>query len=70
MEILSATLPTVTPGTGVAVSDIDGDGIADGADNCPTIANADQADSNSDGIGDVCSGMVWNESNWNQSNWQ
>ncbi len=64
------TLPTVTPGTGVAVSDIDGDGIADGADNCPTIANADQADSNSDGIGDVCSGMVWNESNWNQSNWQ
>lgn len=35
--------------------DTDGDGIPDDFDNCPTIANTDQADSNSDGIGDACS---------------
>lgn len=34
--------------------DTDGDGWPDGCDNCPTVANPDQADSNSDGIGDAC----------------
>jgi hypothetical protein len=34
--------------------DSDGDGVQDDADNCPSIANADQADNESDGIGDVC----------------
>jgi hypothetical protein len=34
--------------------DSDGDGIADGEDNCPDDANADQADSDFDGAGDVC----------------
>lgn len=34
--------------------DGDGDGIPDGDDNCPTIANTDQADWNGNGIGDVC----------------
>lgn len=34
--------------------DADGDGIADQADNCPQVANADQADSDGDGIGDAC----------------
>lgn len=34
--------------------DTDGDGLDDSLDNCPTIANADQIDSNSDGIGDAC----------------
>ena len=32
----------------------DGDGLADGVDNCPRVANADQADLDSDGIGDAC----------------
>ncbi len=36
------------------VMDMDGDGILDAADNCPAIANADQADFDGDGIGDVC----------------
>lgn len=38
----------------VALSDTDGDGIADDSDNCPVIANSDQADLDGDGIGNVC----------------
>ena len=34
--------------------DSDGDGIANSADNCPTTANADQLDTDTDGTGDVC----------------
>lgn len=35
-------------------TDSDGDGVADGSDNCPDDPNADQADANDDGEGDVC----------------
>ena len=34
--------------------DADGDGIADANDDCKTVANANQADRDHDGIGDVC----------------
>ncbi|MBN2359160.1 MAG: thrombospondin type 3 repeat-containing protein [Deltaproteobacteria bacterium] len=34
--------------------DADGDGVADAVDNCPQAGNADQADGDSDGIGDAC----------------
>ena len=34
--------------------DSDGDGVNDDLDNCPDLANADQQDSDQDGIGDVC----------------
>ncbi len=37
-----------------AVCDVDGDGVPQLRDNCPWIANPDQADSNGDGIGDLC----------------
>jgi len=37
-----------------AAGDTDGDGVADICDNCPTVANADQADGDFDGIGDAC----------------
>ncbi len=36
------------------LADGDNDSIADVFDNCPLIANADQADSNADGRGDLC----------------
>ena len=34
--------------------DTDGDGIADGDDNCPTTSNSNQADVDGDNIGDAC----------------
>jgi hypothetical protein len=38
----------------VPSGDFDGDGIADDKDNCRVIPNADQKDSDHDGIGDAC----------------
>lgn len=35
-------------------NDVDGDGVPNASDNCPSIANPDQADSDHDGIGDAC----------------
>lgn len=34
--------------------DSDGDGVLDVLDNCPAVANADQADDDGDGVGNVC----------------
>ena len=39
---------------GVPQLDDDGDGVPNGSDNCPDTANVDQADMDTDGIGDVC----------------
>ena len=38
--------------------DQDEDGICDGEDNCPSVPNPDQKDSDGDGIGDACPGQV------------
>ncbi|MGE5184848.1 MAG: thrombospondin type 3 repeat-containing protein [Acidobacteriota bacterium] len=41
-------------GDSQAAHDEDGDGVADAIDNCPHVANVDQADGDGDGVGDVC----------------
>ncbi|MFZ5979690.1 MAG: hypothetical protein ACOYVF_03580, partial [Candidatus Zixiibacteriota bacterium] len=40
------------------VADTDGDGVADGCDNCPDTYNADQLDADFDFIGDACDDCV------------
>jgi len=39
---------------GLGSPDADDDGVANSADNCPLVANADQTDGNDDGQGDAC----------------
>lgn len=50
-QVVDATKPQ---SAAVVADDIDGDQIPDSVDNCPTVPNHDQADSNGDGIGDAC----------------
>lgn len=64
----------------ISATDIDGDEILDEDDNCPLMPNANQADWNSNGVGDVCDDSdsdgwmdvddncrsTWNE---NQADW-
>ena len=38
----------------MASSDSDGDGRPDPSDNCPSVANSDQADGDADGVGNAC----------------
>jgi hypothetical protein len=48
-------------GTDPLNPDTDGDGVLDGKDNCPLHKNADQKDSDGDGIGDACDPFENNE---------
>lgn len=46
--------PKPNPPEPPAPTDSDADGIPDTSDNCPTVANPNQADSDADGRGDAC----------------
>lgn len=50
---------TLAPGSftvdvAAPVTDTDGDGVPDASDNCPAVANADQANADGDSLGDAC----------------
>ena len=44
--------------TSIGACTDDGDAIADPIDNCPTVPNQDQLDTNGDGVGDACEACV------------
>jgi hypothetical protein len=46
--------------TSATPPDCDGDGIVDSSDDCPGTPNADQADTDANGIGDACEAAVAN----------
>jgi hypothetical protein len=46
--------PSGVGSSDAAGADSDGDGVPDAVDNCPTVANPDQADEDGDGLGDAC----------------
>jgi DNA-binding beta-propeller fold protein YncE len=48
---------------GVCIVDEDGDGVPDNVDNCPSIANPGQIDSDTDSIGDVCDEFPFDKDN-------
>src|SRR5690606_36428380 len=47
-------LPDLAGCMAASPHDDDDDGVADGCDVCPDIADPDQADSDLDGVGDLC----------------
>jgi len=52
LEILFSTNPNDP--TDTPILDTDGDGVADAIDNCPTLPNPGQLNSDSDDNGDIC----------------
>jgi hypothetical protein len=60
-----ADTDTVPPPPPPPPPDADGDGLADTEDNCSSVANADQLDTDLDLVGDVCDNCV-NDANTDQ----
>ena len=53
-ETFSGTVSVLLNNTSTTPTDSDGDGVADTEDNCPEVANANQADGDGDSQGDAC----------------
>jgi hypothetical protein len=54
----TTSTPTATS-TPIPLPDADGDGHADAVDNCPSVANTSQADSDNDFLGNACEESVY-----------
>lgn len=54
LEVAFGSDPQVANSTPSTPNDADFDGVADSNDNCPAVANADQADTDNDGTGNAC----------------
>ncbi len=52
---MASPTPVATP-SAAPVVDTDVDGVPDSQDNCPNVANADQLDTDQNGVGDACEG--------------
>ncbi|MBI3965182.1 MAG: thrombospondin type 3 repeat-containing protein [Chloroflexi bacterium] len=57
------------PGGTVTAAELDddGDGKPNSQDNCPAVANPDQADRDGDGIGDACDPIIIGDRVWNDA---
>eukprot|EP00117_Sycon_ciliatum_P020763 scpid2291/ scgid18403/ Thrombospondin-3 len=55
-QLLDSNFDDIANNCNVSHRDSDLDGIPDGFDNCPSVANADQADHDGGGAGDLCEG--------------
>ena len=55
------TLGTPAPAQVPVVPDTDGDGVIDWTDNCPMLANANQRDTDGDGVGNRCDADLNND---------
>ncbi len=53
--VIPALLALAAPAM-ATITDTDSDGLSDSADNCINVANADQLDTDGDGIGNACDG--------------
>ncbi|GAA4094868.1 thrombospondin type 3 repeat-containing protein [Zhongshania borealis] len=70
-----STIPK--PNNPVAGIDVDEDGIDDSIDNCLSVSNPTQADTNNDGEGDACDVddapkivANWEDTSWNEASWK
>ena len=64
---VGSSLVSTASNTVIPMRDSDGDGVFDVNDNCPNTVNADQIDTDHDGVGDVCDVLPNDAMEWRDS---